>query len=72
MIAVSIQNAEKALRALERNDEGSMIAKLLEQITPLTRMIQEADPDMQNDVKLTLALNRFINYLSKQLSVAHA
>lgn len=71
MISASIQSAERALKALERNDEGSMIAKLLEQITPVSRMIQEADPDMQNDVKLTLALNRFINYLTKQLSVAH-
>lgn len=71
MISASIQSAERALKSLERNDEGSMIAKLLEQITPVSRMIQEADPDMQNDVKLTLALNRFINYLTKQLSVAH-
>lgn len=71
MISASIQSAERALKSLERNDEGSMITKLLEQITPVSRMIQEADPDMQNDVKLTLALNRFINYLTKQLSVAH-
>lgn len=72
MISNSIQSAEHTLLSLERNDEGSMISKLLEQIAPISRMIQNQDPETQNDVKLTLALNRFINYLTKQLSVAHA
>ncbi len=71
LISQSLQSAERILKSMEQGNLGGMSSKLLEKLTPISRMVQEFDIQPISGVQLAMSLSRFLAELGEYFPSAH-